>query len=210
MKNSLKITEYQNEDLWLEARQGRIGGTRLKDIIVKRGTKPKKGFYEIIAERVAIPAGTENKMDRGHTLEVDALIRFEKETWKKVNKSLVIWSRTDNEDIYVSPDGYIEQKRGKKIKEACEVKCLNSASHIEAYLTQQIPSDYEAQVLQYFIANDDLEKLYFIMFDPRLPRIDFFYFTVTRKEKEGEIQEYLQLERDTLVKIAEIEKMLTF
>ena len=82
---------FNSEQEWLDARRGRITGTRLKDLILKRSTKPKQGFYEIIAERIAIPASEENVMDRGHRLESEALEMFEKETGKKVDGSLIVW-----------------------------------------------------------------------------------------------------------------------
>ena len=201
------IQKFNSEEEWLDARLGKVTGTRLKDLVVKRGTKPKKGFYEIIAERVAIPANGENVMDRGHRLEIDALERFEIESGKKVNKDLVIFCRGDNHDIAVSPDGYIEKK--KKVTEMVECKCLSSASHIEAYLTKEIPSEYEYQKLQYFIVNDDLQILYFVFYDPRMPK-DFFYFTIKREEVKDQITEYLALEKETLERIKQIETELTF
>lgn len=54
----------------MEARLGRITGTRLKDLVVRRGSGYKIGFYEIIAERIAIPASGENVMDRGNGLRM--------------------------------------------------------------------------------------------------------------------------------------------
>lgn len=187
----------------MEARRGRVTGTRLKDLIVKRGTKPKIGFYEIIAERVALPANEENAMDRGKRLEQYAVERFQEETKKKVNTELVLWCRDDEENIAVSPDGWI----GKT--EAVEVKCLNSARHIEAWLTREIPSDFEGQVLQYFIVNEELKKLYFVFYDPRMPK-DLFWLEVKREEVQEKVEQYLELERETLKRIEEIEKELTF
>ena len=142
-------------------------------------------------------------MDRGKRLEVEAIERFEKETGKKVNKDLVLWMREDNEDIAVSPDGFIGET------EAVECKCLNSASHIEAFLTKTIPSEYEYQVLQYFIVNDKLETLYFVFFDPRMPK-DFFYYEVKREDVAEKITEYLEMEKEALKKIKDIENQLTF
>lgn len=200
----MKTTAYKSEEEWLEARRGKVTGTRLKDIIVKRGTKPKKAFYELIAERVAIPRDEhENVMDRGHTLESEAIARFEHEAKKKVDTSLVIWTREDNENIAVSPDGFIGEK------EAVEVKCLNSASHIEAYLSKEIPSEYEYQALQYFIVNDALQTLYFCLYDPSMP-VDFFYITVKREDVAEDIETYLQYQRDVLAEIEKISNELTF
>lgn len=202
------IQAYNSEEEWLEGRAGKITGTRLKDLVLKRSTKPKIGYYEILAERVAIPATNENVMDRGHRLEIDAIERFSKETGKKVNTDLVIWTREDNGNIAISPDGYIEDKKGK-VKEAIEVKCLASARHIEAWLTQTIPDEYYYQMLQYFIVNDDLETLYFSFYDPRMPK-DFFYITFKRSDLEEEIKENLNTEQLALIQLEEDEIRLTF
>jgi len=195
--------KFNSEEEWFGARKGKITGSRLGSLFSKRDKKPLKAFYEIIAERIAIPADGENVMDRGKRLEVEAIERFEKETGKNVNKDLVLWMREDNEDIAVSPDGYIGET------EAVECKCLNSASHIEAFLTKAIPSEYEYQVLQYFIVNEKLQILYFVFFDPRMPK-DFFYHEVKREEVAEKITEYLEMEKEALKKIKDIENQLTF
>ncbi len=189
----------------MDARRGRITGTRLKDLVTKG--KPKKGFWEIISERVAIPASEENVMARGKRLEDEAIERLSKELGKKFSNELVIWHRDEDENIAISPDGYY--KKGKKITEAAEVKCLNGASHIEAYITKEIPSEYQFQVLQYFIVSDTLETLYFVFYDPRCPR-DFFYHTVHRGDIKEQIDEYLSLERNALVEMERITKEILF
>ncbi len=199
----MKILNFKDEEAWLDARRGKITGTRLKGLINKTGKKKKIGFYEIIAERVAIPASGENVMDRGHRLEEDAILRFEKETGKKVDSDLVIWQRDDEPSIALSPDGSV----GKTV--GVEVKCLSSARHIEAWLTQKVPVEYKEQGMQYFIVNDSMKTLFFVFYDPRMPK-DFFYLTINRKDVQKEIDEYLQLQRDVLAEIAEIEKQLTF
>lgn len=198
----MQIQKFLNEEAWLEARLGKVTGTRLKDLISKTG-KRKKGFYEIIAERIALPANKENVMDRGHRLEDEAVQRFVKETSKQVSNDLEIWYREDNQDIAFSPDGSI----GKT--EAVEVKCLNSAAHIEAYLTQEIPDEYEYQVIQAFVVNEELEKLYFIFYDPRMPK-DFFYIEIARTSIQDKVNECLELEIMVLNEINKLEDELTF
>ena len=143
--------KYQNKESWLEDRKTKITGTRLGQIIIKRGTAPKKGFYDLIAERVALPPDNENPMDRGERLEEEAMARFAKETGKKVDTSLIMWVSEENESIAISPDGVIGQT------EAVEAKCLNSSSHIEAWLTQKLPTEHYFQVIQYFIVNPKLK-----------------------------------------------------
>lgn len=194
----MKTLKFQNKEDWLKAREGKITGSKLKDLITLKGTGRKKMFYELIAQRVAIPHDGENVMDRGLRLEIEAIQRFEKETNKKVDTSLVLWVSAENDNIAVSPDGFI----GKT--EAIEVKCLNSASHLEALLTNEVPGEYDLQALQYFIVNPKLKNLYFAFYDPRIPSKDFFYFTITREEKESDIKFY---EEEQVKLLKEIEKI---
>ncbi len=202
----MKIESYPDEPAWKLARAGRITGTRLGSLFSKRDKKPLKSFFEVIAERVAIPASEEAALSRGKRLEERAMERFSEETGKKICTDLVIWSREDDSNIAISPDGY---EKGKKIKHAYEAKCLNSASHIEALLTKQIPSEYEFQVLQYFIVCDDLETLTMVFFDDRMPK-DLHWITVTREQVQPKVEEYLALEREALKQIAAYEQELTF
>src|SRR3990167_3691203 len=156
----MRVHNFSDKESWLAFRKGRISGTRLKDIIVKRGTGKKKGYYELIAERLAIEPTEEDVMERGNRLQAEAIERFTKETDKVVSAELVMWTRDDNESIAISPDGTIS------VTEALEIKCLNSASHLEAYLTQEIPTEYKEQAIQYFIVNDILDTLYLCFYDP--------------------------------------------
>jgi predicted phage-related endonuclease len=199
----MKVKKYETEEAWLEDRKGKVTGTRVKDLIVKRGTGKKIGYYELIAERIALPPSKESALDRGVRLEDEAVARFAEETGKKVDNDLVIWFRDDNENIAVSPDGSIGEK------EAVEVKCLSSARHLEAFMTKVIPDEYEYQVLQYFIVNENLKKLYFVFYDPRMPK-DIFWIEVDRKTVEGQVAEVLALEKAVLAEIDQAERDLTF
>lgn len=194
------IQKFENELDWKAARLGKITGSRLKDIVVKRGTGKKKGFYELIAERIGFPADDEKPMDRGHRLEEEAIDRFIQATEKKVDVSLVIWSREEDPSIAISPDGMVVSENAD-VTEAVEVKCLASASHIEALLTQEIPDEYHYQVLQYFVCNDKLEKLHFCFYDPRLKVKDFFIIEVTRDQLLSEIETMLISQRETLAEV---------
>ena len=86
---------------------------------------------------------------------------------------------------------------------------LSVVFHYEAWLTKKIPDEYEYQVLQYFIVNDKLKLLYFVFYDPSMPK-DFFFLEVKRSEVQEQVEQYLELERQTLKEIAEIENQLTF
>lgn len=202
--SSFSIEKFDDRDDWLNARNGKITGSKLKDLIVKRGTGEKKGFYQLIADRIAIAPDGENPMDRGTRLEEEAVDRFAKETGKKVNTDLVIFSRTDNPNIAFSPDAYIGET------ECVEAKCLNSASHIEAFITQKVPSEYSDQVIQPFVVNDNLKTLYLVFYDPRIPSKDFFYLTINREDLGDTIEDYRRLEVEKLALVEEWVLKLSF
>lgn len=201
----MKVKQFQNKEEWLLARRGKITGSRLKDIVVKRGTEEKIGFYEIIAERLATTPEDENAMDRGTRLEDEAIKKFQEKIDTIIETPLVIWEREDNPNIAISPDGFIGEY------EAVEVKCLSSARHIEAKLTGEYPKEYHEQVLQYFIVNDNLQKLHFVMYDPRMPeKLQLVIFEVNREQVKEEIEELLEYQKDKLARIDEIINQLTF
>lgn len=204
----MKILDIeQNSTEWLEARKGKITGSKLKDIVISRGTKQKIGFYQLIADRLSIDEEKEDPMERGHRLEEEAVRLFSDETGKIVSKC-GMWISDEDNNIACSPDGVI--KKGKNITEAVEVKCLSASRHLEAWFTKEIPNEYEYQVLQYFIVNEKLEKLYFCFFDPRVTSKPFFYLEVNREDKKDDIQYYLTYQKETLSKINQLIEELTF
>lgn len=203
----MQTLKFETKEAWLEGRRGKITGSRAKDIMPKaRGAGYKIGFYELIAERLAVVRDPgETPMDRGIRLEEEAIARFEKETGKKVDQSLVLWMRDDNPNIAVSPDGSVIGEQA-----AVEAKCLSSARHIEAFLTKELPDEFKHQRVQYFIVNEPLKDLYFLFYDPSLAVKDFFYFHITREEVQSEIKEYLEQQRKVLEEVETIVNKLTF
>lgn len=173
---------------------------------------PKKlGFFKLIAERLALPPEDgENEMERGSQLECEAVERFAKLTGKKFNTNLVMWVSDKDDSIAVSPDAFEEVEDGKPIEEAVEVKCLGSARHIMAWYYKEVPDDYWWQVLQYFIVNDQLKRLNFVMYDPRIPAIELVIITVTREQLQAQVDEYLEYQRTTISEVNEIVNKLTF
>lgn len=182
----MDISRFTDQMFWMAARQGKITGSKLKNIIVYKGKERKIGSYAVLAELLGVPDDGEFPMERGQRLEKEAIQRFEKETGNKVDTSKMLWTREDNERIAVSPDGMISEE------EACEVKCLKSSLHIKAYITQKVPDEYYEQVLQYFVVNDKLQTLHFILYDPRFAmfpgesekKIDLDYFVIKVRREE--------------------------
>ena len=187
---------------WLEARRGKLTGSKVKDVFIKRGNKEKIGYYSIIAERLATKPMGGNPMIRGSQLEGEALERFSTETQKKLNTSLVLWQDESLPFIAISPDAYID---GEKITEAVEAKCLDSSRHVEALILQEVPADHKLQVMWYFVVNPDLEKLYLCFYDPRFIVYDFFYLTVRRSDYGEEIDE---LKQEMIAKLKSIDEQV--
>lgn len=196
----------KNSDEWLSWRKGKITGSRLGDIIVKRGTDRKLGFYEVMAERLTVEHENDgdNPMERGHTLEQQAINLFEEITGLKVNTDCGVWVSDKNEFIAISPDGEIDDTQ------AVEVKCLSSAKHLQAYFEQAIPSEYEAQVIQYFIVNEKLEQLYFVFYDPRIPAKPLHFIVIERGNITEQIEAYKAYEEEALKDIEDKINQLTY
>ena len=177
-------------ETWKAYRTGKITGTKADIAVPKRGGSERIGFYELIAERLSVSDAdfggyvpNETPMDRGTRLQKYAVDRFRKEMGKGASENLVIWVRDDNQSIAVSPDAVVSDT------EAVETKCLSSARHVEAYLTNEVPDEYKRQCLQYFVVNDLLKQLHLCFFDPRIPCKAFFYLTINREECEEKLGE---------------------
>lgn len=209
----MRIVELdQNTPEWLEARKGKITGSKLKDIVVKRGNGNKIGFYQLIADRLAIDddyGAYNDPRERGHSLESEAIELFEGTTGRKVDKDIGLCVSDLHDSIALSPDGLIKDEDGK-YTEAVEVKCLGSARHIEAVLTNRIPAEYEMQAIQYFVVVDELEVLYFVFYDPRVIAKPFHIVQIAREDFEADIEFYRDYQVETLKKVDEALEKLAF
>lgn len=201
------ITHFeQGSDEWKEFRRGKISGTRLGEVYSPRGSR-KIGFYEVIAERLALEPDGEDRMERGLRLEQEAIDLFCDVLNKKVERPAVCVSDV-NESIIQSPDGLI--KNHGKYTEAVEVKCISPARHIQAVVENEVPKEFESQMLQYFIVNEDLQKLYFVFYDPRIAAVPVHIIEVTRDEVEPKLKEFLEFQLEQLAAIDEIVERLSF
>lgn len=197
------------------AKAGELASLLAPEAIVelKLATEPKKHYYELVADRVARPITPNDYTDklngqsfsmmaRGHILEPEALALFN-ETYKTNFKGGdVVWEREDNPNIYISPDGYLE--KDGKITEAIEIKCLDNAETIKAYLTGSYPKEYEAQIIKYFVVNEDLQKLHFVMFTDTIPGLELQVFEITREHIESRIAEAKAFE-DQIMQMIELD-----
>jgi putative phage-type endonuclease len=152
----------QKTDEWHQKRKTALTGTMLKSIM---GTPKARqdAIYEAIGNRLAvgIEDEEENPMARGNRLEGEARIMFEFEMNKKVQETGFA-EDDENPQIANSPDGLIGDN------EAIEIKCLGRKNHVKVWLTNQVPDDYYWQVIQYFVVNENLQKLYFVAYHPEI------------------------------------------
>lgn len=165
-------------------------------------------YYQLIADRIALEDETEDGMNRGHDLEDEALDKFAEATGKTLYRESVMLVSDANKYIAVSPDSMIND--GKKFNEAVEIKCLGSAKYLMAYYEQEIPAEYEEQVLQYFIVNPDFERLYFVFYDPRITALPIHWIVIERKDIEDQLPLYIELQSQILADIEEKVLALTF
>jgi len=201
------LNNDQNSDQWFDDRLGKITGSKLKDIVVKRGTERKLGFYELIAEKLATKEDYQDAMERGHELEPVAIELFSTKTGKQV-ESVGLCISDFNDDIALSPDGLI--MIDGKYKEAVEIKCLNSAKHLQAYFEQKVPKEYEEQTMQYFIVNEDLETLFVTFYDPRISVIPIHWIELKRGDLKEKIKFYREYQEQTLAEVNDLISKIAF
>lgn len=224
-----EINLEQNSEEWLEYRKGKSGGSafgKLFKIGGRKNDEIKSQFFCMLAERVARPMTPNDYLDRvpegvaftwavrGHILEEDAAKAFAKKRNKKLEKC-GIWEAS--KDSYVSPDRVIRAEDGK-IHEAVEIKCLASEKVLEVWHNRAfkegtdfecIPTnDYKAQVLKYFMANPDLDLLYWVVYTDLIPSLELQILCVAREDVEHLLEEAMAVEKFNLDHLKLCEKML--
>lgn len=190
----------------------------IAELKIKQGYT--KRYYEMLAETVARPLTPNDYGDnipakdlmkvRGHILEPMIADLFEKKTGKKLDKINGVWVSESDIRSYISPDRAITSEDGK-IYEAVEIKALSSPKVLEIWKTNKIPDEYMPQIVKYFIVNDDLKKLYWVVGTDLIPNLEIQIFEVKRENIQKEIdilREYEKLILNELDKDVEnLEKM---
>lgn len=189
---------------WHQKRKGVVSGTVLK-LIMGTPRARQEAIYENIAERltVGVDIDHENAMDRGLRLEPDAIATFELQTGLSVERTGMCEDDT-NPMIGNSPDGLIDEE------EAVEIKCLIGKNHVKMWLTNQIPEEYEWQVVQYFVVNKKLKKLYFVGYNPDIPVHELHIIEINRVDVEEKIKEARAEQEKFLLEVdAILEKIIS-
>ncbi len=186
----------QGSDEWLQARVGKVTASRVSDAITKTktgwGASRANYMAELIAERLTgRPAEkfTNAAMQWGTETEPQARAAYEFFQDESVVQVGLV-PHPSIKDSAASPDGYVGEDG------LVEIKCPNTATHIETVLGGSVPSKYETQ-MQWQMACTGRKWCDFVSYDPRLPaNLALFVARVNRddskiKELESLVTDFL-------------------
>ena len=181
----------QRSDAWHEIRLGKATASRIADIIAKTksGYSASRDNYmaQLICERLTGQQGesfTNAAMTWG--TETEPLARSAFEAYADVMVEEVGFVPHPTIEMSgASPDGLVG------LFGMLEIKCPNTATHIDTLLTQTVPGKYITQ-MQWQMRCCERQWCEFVSFDPRLPqelqlfvkRVEFDPEYVAMLEKE--------------------------
>ena len=177
-------------------------------------------IYKLIAQRIAKPINPNDYADRLNGATYSAMLRgqiLEDEAREliseKLGKQIIpgrVWQSEENEYMICSPDGEIVDDTGK-VSEAVEIKCLDSWKVVKAYYEKHPPLDYEAQIIQYFLVNENLQKLYFCIYSDVFtnPDLGLQIFELKREDYREKIELTGMVQNATLKLVErEVQKLM--
>jgi putative phage-type endonuclease len=185
----MKIIQVeQKSPEWLQARLEKISGTRLCAAIGS-SAKQEALLNELIAERVA-RMHKDNyvtlAMAKGIEAEDPAIEEYELKTGEMTEKVGICVS--DKYDWLInSPDRLILAKG--IYRKAVEVKCPNDDTQIKYIRAGILPGEYEAQIMSYFLVNENLEELDFVSYCPRFQTDQYRLWIKNVKREELNLKE---------------------
>jgi len=157
----------QGSPEWFAQRLGKVTASRVADVIAKTktGYSTSRDNYmaQLVCERMTntVAESYSNSAMQWGT-ETEPLARAAYEAYADVLvDELPMITHPTIEAAGASPDGLV----GDSV--LVEIKCPNTATHIETLLTQTVPSKYNTQ-MQWQMACTDREWCDFVSFDPRM------------------------------------------
>jgi putative phage-type endonuclease len=194
----------QNTAEWLQWRCGRIGASRVADVIAKRKNGKEEMAcrrdyrMELLCERLTGRTAdhyVSPDMDRGSQLEPYARAAYEVATGAMVDLAGFILHPT-MDFSGASPDGLLDSDGG------LELKAPRTSTHLEWMMAGVVPEEHQAQLL-WNMACAERSYWDFLSFDDRLPEgLRIFVARMERDEKRIAEMEYSVMEFN-----AEIEQM---
>lgn len=167
---------------WFAARLGKVTASRVSDVMARTktgwGASRKNYMADLIAERLTgmpVEQYTNQAMQWG--IDTESQARFAYEFFRDTEVKEVGF--IDHPQIFMtgaSPDGLIGDDG------LLELKCPNTATHIDTLLNGTVPEKYALQ-MQWQLACTGRAWCDFVSFDPRMPqRMRLFAKRVTRDE----------------------------
>ena len=195
---------------WFAQRAGKVTASRVADVMakVKSGEAAGRANYraQLVAERLtgtAAESYSNTAMQWGTDTEPYARMAYEAATGNLVLETGFVL-HPDIGFSGASPDGLIGNDG------LVEIKCPNTATHIDYLLAATVPEKYKPQ-MAWQMACTGREWCDFISYDPRLPE-DLRLFTVRYKREEDYIEEleaavvqFLKEVDETVLQLTEIQ-----
>ncbi len=196
----------QGTEAWFEIRRGKATASRIADIIAKTktgwGMSRKNYLAQMVAERLT-----------GTTAESfsNAAMKWGIDTEPQARAAYVFFRDQEVQEIGftdhptiplsgASPDGLVGDDG------QLEIKCPNTATHIETLLGSKLPDKYIVQV-QWQMACGERAWCDWMSFDPRMPEeLRMFVQRIERDDKR--IEELEQEVRKFLAEVDETEGKL--
>lgn len=186
----------QGSDEWKALRLGKVTASRMADLLAKTktGYSASRANYmaQLIAERLTgtvAESYTNAAMQHGTDTEPEARAAYE--FYQSVTVEEVAFvAHPSIDQAGCSPDGLVGSDG------LVEIKCPNTATHLETLLGQSVPGKYEAQ-MQFQMACTGRQWCDFVSYDPRMPEnMRMFVKRLARddkriKEIEAEIAGFL-------------------
>ena len=157
----------QRTDAWHQLRIGKVTASRVADIIAKTKTGPSASrenyLAQLVCERLTgqpAESYSNSSMQWGTDTEPFARAAYEGRMDLLVTEVGFVthpWITMSG----ASPDGLASEGM-------VEIKCPNTATHIETLLTKTVPTKYITQMM-WQMACADRPWCDFVSFDPRLP-----------------------------------------
>jgi len=180
----------QRTEEWFSARLGKVTASRVADVLakIKSGESASRKNYkmELVVQRLTgkpQESFTNAAMEWGTEQEPFARMAYEAHTGTFVKEEGFVDHPTI-EGFGCSPDGIVGEG-------LIEIKCPNTANHIETVLENKVPSKYIPQ-MQCQMACTGAKWCDFVSFDPRVPE-DLQLFVV-RVERDQEYIDSMEVE----------------
>jgi putative phage-type endonuclease len=196
----------QGSPEWFAQRLGKLTASRMADAAMKKETAGRRNYLaQLVAERLTGEAGesfTNAAMQWG--IDNEPLARAEYEILRGIDvEQIAFVDHPGIEWCGASPDGLVED-RG-----LVEIKCPNTATHIDYMLGQKPPARYVPQMLLQ-LACTGRDWCDFVSYDPRLPD-GYRLFVVRFEPSAAELQtteaaavEFLQDVAETIKRLRDI------